>query len=385
MKLSSKQSIYLLFAESALTKAMLLVPIIYVFWSNELGLSQAQIGLLQGIFAFTMVAFQIPTGYLADRFSHKASNTAGDLLLTLGAIVYFFANSFFGALAGEVLLGIGFSLSSGADSALLRFHCAAAKLDYKKYAARLTSVGFVAAGAAAIYGASIGAEAVRKGFLVQAGLLGLAGFLSLFIANTTVKYVAKNRNIIGDLKDTTIYLSRHSVLVWRIFLGASLFTSTLLIIWFLTPLFFSVGIDLQYHGFLFAAISVAAILGSEFSTRSKKLTMQFPFLLGVLVYLVLGMATSIYVIGIYLLLSFARGINSAKVIPFIQEAAPEDLQASAVSLYGMIYKLFSGTLVIAVNFIGNNNISHGLIASAVICAIMYIVFTLNKHKWENIA
>lgn len=83
---------------------------------------------------------------------------------------------------------------------------------------------------------------------------------------------------------------------------------------------------------------------------------------------------------IFLLASLARGINSARVSPYIQEKAGEDIQATALSVYGMAQKLAILILLPIVNYLGNIELRFGLMASAVLCAVFYIFFKLKEDK-----
>src|SRR5581483_5397453 len=72
-----------------------LIYVMLPIWQKEFGLGYAELGLLRGLYAGTMAGFQIPSGYLAERFG-----TA--LILALGT-----------ALAGAGYCAAGASASFG--------------------------------------------------------------------------------------------------------------------------------------------------------------------------------------------------------------------------------------------------------------------------------
>jgi predicted MFS family arabinose efflux permease len=102
-----------------LTRLLLFAPYIQLFITKVRGLSQAEYGLLQGLYYLVVVAAEVPTGVLADRFGRKAILVVGALVNGLGCFLFAVATDFPVFAAGEVLFGLGTAFVSGADSALL--------------------------------------------------------------------------------------------------------------------------------------------------------------------------------------------------------------------------------------------------------------------------
>lgn len=371
----ARRSIRLLFVESALTRAAFVMPVVYLLWTNALGMDQWRIGVLQAVFAGTMLVLQFPTGYFADRISHKLSNTIGDALLVIGMAVYFYAGSFWDAVLAEVFLGIGYSFSSGADSALLKKHAQTAGYDYHKLNSRLVSAGLVVAAITSVLGGVLGEESVRLAFAIEGGVMLIAFMLSLLIKDSGVRHKTHDRMLLGMIKVAS-QLNKNIVLLRRMLLSAALTSSTMMLVWFLTPMFFEVGIALSYQGIFFALISVFAIAGSEFasSRRGRAWRLSFPLVLVGVTYVILGVSLSVWTFMIFLVSSFARGVNSAKVAPAIQEVAPPQLHASSLSMFNVFYRIFTVIGMLTINWIGNIDIRYGLISAGVIAIVAWIFF-----------
>ena len=96
----------------------MIIPIAVPFFQSK-GLTMQQVFLLQALFGAIVVAMEIPSGYVADRIGRKDTLVAGALCLGIGHSMLLFAQDFTGLAVFEVLLGIGVSLISGADLALL--------------------------------------------------------------------------------------------------------------------------------------------------------------------------------------------------------------------------------------------------------------------------
>lgn len=376
----SKRSIRLLFIESSLTSFTLFMPIMYLLYTNA-GLNQFQIGLVSFVFAITMLFAQIPTGYLADKFSRKISNFSGDVFIAIGILLYALSGSFWLFALAEIVFGIGLSLTSGADAALLREHAKNAGMDYKKLAANLASVSFVAQGFGAIAGGFIGHYNIRWPLFVQFGIFVIAALFSLSIQDIGVKRESKKHPFTDAYEITKYCLHGHKRLAWRMFLTASTNVSTFLIVWFLTPIFLRAGVKISFHGVLFALISVAAIFGSRFASKYKDVRLTSSLLISALGYFILSLSINIYTLSFFLLTSFARGFSRARSSPYVQEVVPDDIQATVLSVNAMIFKVFSGTLVVLINYIGNFELRYGLFASFVISIGFWAFFRANEHKY----
>ncbi len=379
-KQESILSLRLLTVESTLTSFIIFMPVAYLLFS-DVGLSQFQIGLTQFIFAITMLVTQVPTGYIADKFSRKASNFSGDIFLAVAILIDFFAGNFWHIVSAEILFGLGLSLTNGADSALIKSHAENSGRDYKKINARLSQYAFISQGAGAIVGGLMGAHGIRWPFLVQAIIFIIAAGFSLFIKNIGKKRVSEIHPIKDAYRITKYCLHGHKKLAWRMLFGASLLTSTWVIVWLLTPSFLKAGIPIGWHGVMFALISVAAVFGGQLVIKNPKLKKTTPFLFAGLAYLTLSLDISIFTILIFLMTSFARGINQSTVKPFIQEEVAEDIQATALSVFDMIYRVFSASLGLLVNYVANNGVQYGMVACFIITTLFYLIFRLNQKEY----
>ena len=96
----------------------LVMPIVVLFYQDN-GLNMSQIFLLKSVYSIAMVAAELPSGYLADVWGCRRTLLLGAILGTIGIIIYSISSGFTSFLGAEIVLGIGFSFVSGADSAML--------------------------------------------------------------------------------------------------------------------------------------------------------------------------------------------------------------------------------------------------------------------------
>ncbi|MGE3962001.1 MAG: MFS transporter [Dehalococcoidia bacterium] len=86
---------------------------------RDAGLTPFQLLVAGAVLEFTVVAFEIPTGILADAVSRRLSVILGSFIVGVGWAVMGLFPSFEGILAGEFLWGFGFTFISGANDAWL--------------------------------------------------------------------------------------------------------------------------------------------------------------------------------------------------------------------------------------------------------------------------
>jgi MFS family permease len=85
----------------------------------EKGLSQTQIFTLQSIFSIAVVLWELPSGWLADRFGRALSIKLSVPLAGLAMTAYAFGDHWWQFVVCELLLAVANGLISGADTALL--------------------------------------------------------------------------------------------------------------------------------------------------------------------------------------------------------------------------------------------------------------------------
>lgn len=89
------------------------------YYLHRIGLDYTGMFILEAVFSFCLLLFEVPTGVVADRFGRKISLSLGSLFFALGFLLFGFYTNYSILIAGEVLGALGMSLMSGADKALL--------------------------------------------------------------------------------------------------------------------------------------------------------------------------------------------------------------------------------------------------------------------------
>src|SRR5215468_4849052 len=113
------KNVRLLVAYTACQFLLFPIPIITLFWKDQIGMSLADIMVLQAIFGLAVVLCEFPSGYLADRVGYRRSILVGTTLLLAGWLLYTRAATFWIVALAETILGAGSAFVSGADRAIL--------------------------------------------------------------------------------------------------------------------------------------------------------------------------------------------------------------------------------------------------------------------------
>ena len=96
--------------------------VIYVLlpiWSQALGLSLVQVGILKSIMSAALAGFQLPAGFLSEKFSARLVLTGGTVLAGIGYILSGFAGGFIGLAIALAIVGMGAAVQHPLSSALV--------------------------------------------------------------------------------------------------------------------------------------------------------------------------------------------------------------------------------------------------------------------------
>ena len=144
----------LLVAFGGLSYVLFPIPIVTLFWKDQIGLSLTEIMWLQAIFGLASVLLEFPSGYVADRVGYRTSLLTGMSLWTVGWVLYATGETFAGIALAETVLGAGHAFVSGADAALLFSSLGAAGEigTYRRWEGRVRAAGQACEAASAAAG-----------------------------------------------------------------------------------------------------------------------------------------------------------------------------------------------------------------------------------------
>lgn len=242
---------------------MLFMPIVVPFYESN-GLSMKDIMILQAIYSVAIVVLEIPSGYLADVLGRRKTLILGSVFGTLGFLTYSLSHGFIGFLVAEIILGIGQSCISGADSAMLYDSLLEKGKQgrYTRFEGRITSLGNIAEALAGILGGFLAGISLRTPYIAQTfvALIALPAAITLVEPARTVPLISKG--FMEIVRIARFALFQDKALRRNILFSAITGTATLTMAWFAQPFFEYAGIGILWFGILWTTLNLTVAITS---------------------------------------------------------------------------------------------------------------------------
>jgi MFS family permease len=357
---------------------MLFMPFMIPFYQDN-GLSLAQISLLKAIYSISIVALEIPSGYLADILGRKKTLLIGSILGFFGFATYSFSYGFIGFLLAEIILGFGQSLISGADSAMSfdTLDDLKRKDEYVKYEGRVISIGNLAETLAGIAGGLLVGISLRFPYYVQT----IVAFTAIPAAITLVEPIRNTKMLNTGFKNI-LQIVRSSLfenkeLRWNIIhssiIGAATLTMATLIV---QPYLLLIDIPLFYFGIIWPALNltVGAIALYAYKIEKKLNKAKSLFIITFFIpfgYIALSQILSYWGIAILFIFYIFRGFATPVLKDYINQLTDSNVRATVLSLRNFVIRIF---FAIIGPFIGWYSDLVSLQDAAFIAGIVFFVF-----------
>lgn len=330
----------------ALQMALFPMAILSVFLHERIAFDVTEIMLLQATFGLAVALFEFPSGYLADRLGYRRCLIVACLLWTIAWPIYGSATSWPQVVLAELLLGVGMSMVSGCDTAMMYETLLAdgREQQFARWSGRMVFCGQLAEGAAALTAGWLFAYAVAWPFFAQA----LASALALVVALTLVE-PARERPGFEDSLGQARALLRHALhdnRALRALIGASVILSlaSYIPVWTIQLYALDAGLDRAWLGPMWAlanlSVAFAALVGHRVLVRASlaRVTLLLVALI-VAGYLGLGLNHALLGFAFYYLLTIMRGIKQPIFEHGEQVLVASRDRAGLVSLRSMVFRL----------------------------------------------
>jgi hypothetical protein len=343
-------------AHAALRSALFPIPVLTLFWKDQIGMSFVEIMTLQAIFALVVVVLEFPSGYVADRIGHRAALRVGALLWAAGWIAYATGRTFAGMAGAEALLAVGTAFTSGADSALLfgALDAAGRGSRYAAWEGRVRAAAQTAEAVAAAAGGALYAAGPRLPIWLQVPVAGAALATTAgmrepprAVPGTRLSHARRALDIVGAT------LWRRPRLRTTVGLSVVLGLSSFYLVWLIQPYMQARGVPEAWFGPIWAGAHLwlaGASLASDraVSAFGPRGTLLACCLLIAAGYggLAAGEAAASFLF--YLCLMTVRGLQGPILLQYLQREAPAGDRASVLSLNAMLFRaafVLTGPLV----------------------------------------
>ena len=321
------------------------MPIVVPFYESN-GLTMKDIMILQAVYSIAIVILEVPSGYLADVIGRKKTLIIGAVFGILGFTTYSFSFGFMGFLVAEIILGIGQSCISGADSAMLYDSLLeiGEEKKYTRFEGRITALGNVAEALAGIAGGLLVGITIRTPYLAQI----FVAFIALPAAITLVEPTRKIPLIKAGMMEI-VQIARFALITDRplrrnILFSAITGCATLTMAWFAQPFFEYTRIDIAWFGILWTTLNLTVAITSYTAHRlEKRLGQRWSILLIALLIPLGYLALSRFNLPIGLLVLYlfylVRGYATPVLKDYINRITASHIRATVLSVRNFIIRL----------------------------------------------
>ena len=281
---------------------LFLVSSIQNIYFQKLGFSLYSIGILLSVLQITKTVFEVPTGFISDKYGNKISVIISQLLILISLLIFYTSSSFLCFIFSMIILGLAMTFSSGSiDSLLINnviYYYGKNKLSKYNSINRL------------LFYLSIGISSILAGVIAEKSFLAvykltiyfqIVPLILLFfiIENRQIETSPREKNIFA-IKTFLIYLKNNKIIKYFIILD-------LIISFYMIPidnfysllLYDSLKINMKIIGIIiFMQFIICSIigLGSDFLTSkisAKNILHFFPPLM-IICFLSFTLVSNIY-------------------------------------------------------------------------------------------
>jgi MFS family permease len=373
---------------------MLYMPIVVPFYESN-GLSMKEIMILQAVYSIAIVLLEIPSGYLADVWGRKRTLLLGAILGVIGFGTYSFSHGLAGFLLAEIILGIGQSCVSGADSAML-YDSLLEKKAHKRYSlfeGRITSLGNFAESGAAIIGGILATVTLRAPYFAQTLVALIAVPAALTLKEPSRHKLLINKGFNEILRISKFALFDNRELRRNILFSAFTGCATLTMAWFVQPFFEYQEVDIGYFGILWAGLNLTVAIASFSAYRiEKKVGQRISILLiatgipaGFILLSFSGLMWGLVVLFLFYLL---RGYATPILKDYINRVTGSEVRATVLSVRNFIIRItfsFAGPLIGWIKDV--YSLKHALMAGGltfmVLTIVTSILFLASREKMNE--
>lgn len=360
------------------TMFLVVVPVLVPFWKS-LGLSMREVLEIQAIFGLSVALFEIPTGYLADLWSRKASVCLGYFVMGCGFSCMPFCVTYESIVMYEVIIALGGSLVSGADISIV-YDSIKNDPNRLKHVGALSTWSLLGEAVAGLLASVLIFWSFTPILWAQVIVAWVPFFVSFwFVEPATEKmtHTSHTANFTAVLKH--LFLGER--ITRQIFLNSLLWgLSSFCVVWLLQPYWELQGVPLQYFGVMWAALMFVAA-GTSKLTHSLERRMGAPAVLislssaAVIGYLLMAFSSGWIGIVAGVLFYINRGLASVIFTDSLNWKIPSAFRATANSLRSFCFRLSYAFIGPATGFLIDARGLHVTLGIlGIIAAILLVIY-----------
>lgn len=323
---------------------MLIIGPILVPFMLFKGLNYSQIMLLQSISAISVFLFEVPTGAIADKVSRRFSLFLSGIFAAIGLLLYIVFKNFYIFALAEMLFGLGMTLSSGADSALLyeSLKEIGKKEEYQHREGNAASYIFIGQAVGSIFSGFLYKYNHFAPFWISFGNLLVASIIALLFYEAE-REKSEHRYTSHIFKSFGIVFKTPRIL-WAVCFSALMGFVLRVGYWLYQPYFKEVDLDIAWYGVVFFFFNIVAAFSSHYLTRRYSNERPRRILLALSTLMALGFFLPIvfvakWAIALLALQQIVRGLYRPTMNFYINHQIRDTYRATVISTVSLVSNL----------------------------------------------
>ncbi|MCA9502187.1 MAG: MFS transporter [Spirochaetaceae bacterium] len=336
---------WLLCAHEGLMMALFPMAVLTVFQHEHLGLSVADVMVVQAAFAASLAILEFPSGYLADRIGYRRTMILASWTSIGSWGVYSVAEGFWSVVAAELLLGAALSLISGTKSALLyeSLEELGRTSEFTRWIGRARFWAQVAEGSAALAAGLLFALSPRLPFQLMVGVWVVNLVVALVLVEPRYARHVPER-VLAHVRGLIRYVAFERPRLRALFaVAVVLGLASFVPVWLVQLYARDAGVPVSWLGPIWAAANYTVALGALASERLGERVGLVGVLLAccglvALGYLGMGLSHGTWGFVFYFAFNLSRGLSSPLLAHAEQREIPSGDRASLVSMRSLLFR-----------------------------------------------
>lgn len=187
--------------------AFFVIPVLALYYIGHKNMTMQEFFITEAVMAVSLVIMEIPSGWLSDVWKRKSILVVGSIIYTIGAFVIWLAQDFLGIAISQALMGIGASLISGTDSAIVYESLLAngRENEYRKYEGERQAWRLYAVSGCAVIGGWLYTINPQLPVIITAIVISVSAILAMFIVEPPRVKEVGHKNPFVDMAKTLKY------------------------------------------------------------------------------------------------------------------------------------------------------------------------------------
>lgn len=319
---------------------LVIMPVAVPFFQSK-GLSMQEVFTLQALFAFVVMVTEAPSGYLADLIGRRRCLVLGTAFAGVGYSLLAVAEGFWTLALFETALALSFSLTSGADLALLydtELARGSSEKRQRQVVGKLYAVRTLSEAAAGVACSLLLVWGTLDGVVVAQVLVGWLPLLFALRLREPPAARLSAESHLANMVRITRHLLRGNSVLRLVFLALCIWSlTTFYAVWLLPKLWEQQGLGLAHFGYLWAGLCFLSAVAGRWTHKLEDrigpagvlAAMGLAPALGYLGLDRLGIAGGLLAASTFFI---ARGLGTVILTDALNSRVPSEFRATANSL-----------------------------------------------------